>query len=134
MRVTLAPAKRLTPCTCSCAAPPPPPPPLPGRRGQGCAPALAPARGAHQPAALPAAPSAAVAEAAPGQRRAARLRCRSSSGDKNVSGGGSKNGSGKNGSAGGGGSNNGISLQNYELLIGDCLCLLCFALYKQVGG
>ncbi|PSC75087.1 secretion system [Micractinium conductrix] len=61
------------------------------------------------------------------------IRCSlDSSGDKNVSGGGSKNGSGKNGSAGGGGSNNGISLQNYELLIGDCLCLLCFALYKQI--
>lgn len=41
-------------------------------------------------------------------------------------------------SSGGGGSGGGgpqqERLQNLELLIGDCLCLLCFALYKQARG
>ena len=33
---------------------------------------------------------------------------------------------------GNGGGGEKESIQNFEVLIGDCLCLLCFALYKQV--
>ncbi|EFN55548.1 hypothetical protein CHLNCDRAFT_52364 [Chlorella variabilis] len=44
------------------------------------------------------------------------------------------NGSGgeKDRKKGNGGGGEKESIQNFEVLIGDCLCLLCFALYKQI--
>ncbi|PRW57903.1 hypothetical protein C2E21_3557 [Chlorella sorokiniana] len=121
-------------------------------------PPLMPAHCRLQPAASRAAPVAAALR--PGslaqqlqrqQHRSLRqhVRCRQgaddgepSSSGSGPSGGGSSSSSSESGSSNGpsGGGNQGGNrnkgggdvLQNVELLVGDCLCLICFALYKQI--
>lgn len=62
------------------------------------------------------------------QRWRRRVRCQAGDGPKPSSGGSGSGGKPPGGKPGGGQD----ALENIELLVGDCLCLLCFALYKQV--
>ena len=72
-----------------------------------------------------------------------QLRCRQGSDNSGPSGGSRESSEGQqpsgpsgSGGSGGGhgnrGGNDGDVIQNLELLVGDGLCLVCFALYKQV--
>lgn len=123
------------------AAPPPPPlaPPLISRRcrqaAQRCRASNTQQRAAAAPPtdAAPTEVAAACRQRGPLQHSLRRhlqqrgTRWRSSSDGGTGPSGSSGNGSGKE--PGGGG---GDVFQNPEILVGDCLCLLCFALYKQV--
>ncbi|KAI7846210.1 hypothetical protein COHA_000280 [Chlorella ohadii] len=114
------------------------------------APPPLPPRCRLRPVAAPALP--AVAPQRPGQptqqlhnRPLQRhVRCRQGRGDSKTSGSSERSNSSEQGSGGGGGGGGGGGqrgkgsngggevLQNVELLVGDCLVLVCFALYKQI--